>query len=748
MLPREDGMILPATDAIETPGLAERSGLLAQCIRRFAVAANRGYRFLLSEAERCLSEVTGATSAIAIINVGGAWRAWDRVDEPDGEGPTLTGFSDAALADTKPMWAGTRLFLPVRAGSVAIVLERPGPEAQASQILDAVTAALDLALTSCERKQITSDNLDEIQVLQRVAMRILKSHDHEQILLLITHEAKRLLGADICGIMLREGDAVVMQRCIGNFSADTAALRMRQGQGVAGRVFATHEPCRVEDYLTSNIISQDFSDLARTEMVRSALAAPLLSQGEVIGVLEVWRRRASLFTEQDTSRLAALANLTSLAIENARLSASREAVVKELAEAHRALQDRYHAIQNSGAFQQQLIRILLDRKGPAALAREAAKHLDAEVYIFDPNLALEAAYPVRAKVPDRVRAAAKLLLQAQLSRGAEVSSKDMANGVLALQPALAGVERLGWVAIVTRGLPDETAQLALSQLSIATALHQLERRAAANARTETLETALWDLLEGSEEVRRLAISRLRDLGVMLDGPHYLLLCAVALSGSDIDAAGEVETHRRAIRESCEKVAAGFDKVKLCGMRGDMLGMICCGNTAQSAKRIAQSLASELAKRLPKLPVHVGISGAAAEIMGLPTAHREARISLEVARQRGRVAIASYEEVGIVGILMSLRDEADLRKVVLSIFGRLLRMETSNRHVLLRTLSAFFAANCSRRAAASQLRMHRKTICYRLGKIEEITGLDLSRHEDRLLADLALRIQRMIGSDIT
>jgi DNA-binding PucR family transcriptional regulator len=63
------------------------------------------------------------------------------------------------------------------------------------------------------------------------------------------------------------------------------------------------------------------------------------------------------------------------------------------------------------------------------------------------------------------------------------------------------------------------------------------------------------------------------------------------------------------------------------------------------------------------------------------------------------------------------------------------------------LSAFFAANCSRQAAANQLRTHRKTVCYRLSKIKEITGLDLSRHEDRLLADLALRIQRMIGSDI-
>ena len=67
--------------------------------------------------------------------------------------------------------------------------------------------------------------------MQRLAMRILKSRNLQEILLLITHETKQLLGADICGIMLREGDAVVMQRCVGNFSADTASLRAAAGGG-------------------------------------------------------------------------------------------------------------------------------------------------------------------------------------------------------------------------------------------------------------------------------------------------------------------------------------------------------------------------------------------------------------------------------------------------------------------------------------------------------------------------------------
>ncbi|MGA2792892.1 MAG: GAF domain-containing protein [Roseiarcus sp.] len=137
---------------------------------------------------------------------------------------------------------------------------------------------------------------------------------------MITHEAKTRLSADICGILLREGDAIVMQRCVGNLSAATAALRMCQGQGVAGRVLETRQPCSVEDYVKSDIISRDFFDLARTERVRSALAAPLISQDKVIGVLEVWRRKPSTFTRQHTAELVTLANLASIAIENVRLS--------------------------------------------------------------------------------------------------------------------------------------------------------------------------------------------------------------------------------------------------------------------------------------------------------------------------------------------------------------------------------------------------------------------------------------------
>jgi DNA-binding PucR family transcriptional regulator len=56
---------------------------------------------------------------------------------------------------------------------------------------------------------------------------------------------------------------------------------------------------------------------------------------------------------------------------------------------------------------------------------------------------------------------------------------------------------------------------------------------------------------------------------------------------------------------------------------------------------------------------------------------------------------------------------------------------------------YFDANCSHEAASQHLGVHRKTIAHRLAKIGELTGLDLSTHDDRLVADLSLYVYRML-----
>lgn len=212
---------------------------LAAALEAFAASSTRGqYELLLAEAERAISRLFPTTQARVIVRTGGAWHEssqleqQDDVDVPVVEVPAAFDAADAAVRD------GASIFVPVTAGALALRITTAAPGIERSPDLDILRRFFALALITCERQRIATQNLDEVQSLQRVAKRLLESHDLSEILLLITQEAKRLLSADICGVLLLEGDGLVMKRCVGNRSPQTASLAMRPGQGLAGLVLA------------------------------------------------------------------------------------------------------------------------------------------------------------------------------------------------------------------------------------------------------------------------------------------------------------------------------------------------------------------------------------------------------------------------------------------------------------------------------------------------------------------------------
>jgi sugar diacid utilization regulator/GAF domain-containing protein len=733
-----------------TPSRAWLVGAIEDALSRVAGAAERGYSALISEAEHVFTRATGAASSCVVVHSGGAWRRWDHVGEMHTSHGVVTLPPEVAERGHPTVLEGG-LFVPIRTGVLAAILTAPREGKETESVAVSIAVAVELALTALERKHVRSDEGDELEVMQRVALRILKSHDLPEILLLITHETRRLLGADICGIMLREGDAVVMQRCVGNLSPATASLRMEAGQGVAGRVVATKEPCYVENYIGSELISNDFMNLARVEMVRSALAAPLISQDDVVGVLEVWRRQTGKFDEHHVRRLVALANLTSLAIENARLSQARQAMVEQLAATNRALTERFEGIRSSAAFQDELIRLQLEGKNLAQVAARAAEHLCAEVLILDANLAIEGSQPERTELPERLHTAIKAAVRKVKAAPAQAVSLPFDSGTLLVRSASAGAEMLGFVVLLCPAA-DAGVELALSQICIATSLHLTQRRAAGRARAETLSAVLWDLLEGSEEVRRFALARARDLHVELDHRQRVFVCKLDgiehHASSEGWSANDVSVCRRRIAQAHRDVVGLASSVKLACLHGNVMALLCGGSAVNDANRLGAELARAIAAHVPGLSVHVGISAPCENPTALHAAYREALISVEVARQRGRVAAATYEDAGIVGLLLSLRDEGDVRKLVRTIFGPLLDQKPDDRERLLSTLGAFFEVNCNRAAAAQRLRVHEKTVAYRLAKVRDLTGLDFSKHENRLLADIALRMHSMTTAGVS
>lgn len=717
--------------------------LLRDAVANLANAADRSQQVLFAEARILFRNLLDADDVRILVRSADAWREWDKLDEGSDE-PCIGSLLEANTSAHVRL--GKSIFVPVQIGSVALLIEGlDNPDAR-RDLIDALCHVLRLAIGSSESKHGNPDKLEAIRVFQRVANRILKSRNLQEIFLQITHEAKVRLSADICGIMLFEDDALVMKRCTGNIAAQTASLRMRAGQGVAGRVLQTREPCSIENYVQSEIISRDFFDLARAERVRSALAVPMISQDKVIGVLEVWRRKPSTFTPQHTAELATLANLAALAIENVGLFESREIAAQRLEEAHAALQQRYDVIRKSADLQESLISTLLAGGGLSEIVDRAYKHLETPVLVLDKHMDVQACHPSEA-------CSAPLLcaVRTAISQNAGVKTRhstlSAGNVQLAFQNITAGSEQFGWVVLLEPRVQDESTQLAITELCVTAALHLTKERAAARALSDKLATLTWDLLEGPDHLRKLALERAKELNAGIPAEYCVLVCCVEgldkPNSSGVLTGGEIEGRRRSVAEAPSQLPGAHRFVKLSSLRGNELAVVVAIRNDTQIRDLAQGLIAEISRRVPGATARAGMSRQCSDPMGMPAAWRDARIALDVARQGGKTTVVGFDDVGVAGLLMSIRDGADFQSFVNEKLGKILEEKGPQRDVLIKTLKVFFASNCSQQATAKELRTHQKTIAYRLDKVERITGLDLASHEHRVLLYLALKMSDLI-----
>jgi sugar diacid utilization regulator len=700
---------------------------LSGAFEPLTVAAMRGqYDLLLAEAERTVERLFPFVSATALVRTGSAWHAATCLehgprDTPESWPGQLDQCTDAVRIDKA-------VFIPITVGALGLWVEGEVDGLPAAGEVRLLRQFVAIAVQTCERQRIAAQNLDEVQSLQRVATRILKSHDLSEILLLITQEAKRLLSADICGVMLLENDWLVMKRCVGNRAPQTAELRMGPGQGLAGLVLSDGRPASVENYTTSETISRDFFHLAEAELVRSALAAPLTGQGQVIGVLEVWRRRPSVFTS--------LANLTSIAIENAELLSEQRRMVEALSAAHAALNQRFDTVVKVSALSQELMKQLLQGAGMQILVGSVAEFVSAQVAV----LALDGTPVAMAGGSDDMAELIPSLLREAPADRVNGRWNRIGADSWRIQPVIVEGEPAAWAVgrIGPQGQP--LTELALVQLATLTALHRLEQRAASRARAETIDALVWDLLRGDEDTRMAALDRASELSLDLSGPLRLALVEL---GPIKPGSNERSSSVRRQIIAREIQASRPTGVLARAVQGTSIAVICTDQPTDDVERFAQRLARQLGLALDGRNVFVGASSRCAQARSLATAYREAQIALDVARQFGHSGAVVYDRAGVVGMLLSLRHEAGMRRFLELNLGALLAEEAKQRELLLTTLRVFFDVNCSHEAASQHLGVHRKTIAHRLARVSELTGLDFSTHDDRLVADLSLYVYRLL-----
>ncbi|MEU6992609.1 PucR family transcriptional regulator ligand-binding domain-containing protein [Streptomyces sp. NPDC046465] len=139
-------------------------------------------------------------------------------------------------------------------------------------------------------------------------------------------------------------------------------------------------------------------------------------------------------------------------------------------------------------------------------------------------------------------------------------------------------------------------------------------------------------------------------------------------------------------------------------------------------------------------VTLGVSASVHSAEGLRGALEEARHARRVAAARpGRVCAAGHQELASHVLLLPFVPDDVRRAFTARLLDPLREYDKRHRAELIPTLEAFLDCDGSWTRCAARLHLHVNTLRYRVGRIEQLTGRDLSRLEDKLDFFLALRM---------
>ncbi|MEV8341349.1 helix-turn-helix domain-containing protein [Streptomyces niveus] len=167
--------------------------------------------------------------------------------------------------------------------------------------------------------------------------------------------------------------------------------------------------------------------------------------------------------------------------------------------------------------------------------------------------------------------------------------------------------------------------------------------------------------------------------------------------------------------------------------GTAFAVLTAERPAESPTEPLAAIWTRIAACDPSRPQHAGTGPRADGPEDLNGALSQARYALASGRNAAPGASSVTDAASFTGLAALLTGIPEEVRAAYShtVLGSLLAADNASSAVLLQTLETFLARDGSWARAAEELHLHVNTVHYRIGRIEQITGRDLSRLDDRL-----------------
>lgn len=478
--------------------------------------------------------------------------------------------------------------------------------------------------------------------------------------------------------------------------------------------------------------------------VQTMLGVPMVRKGKVVGLLFLDNEdQPHEYSEGEQSLCGTFANLAAIAISHAQLTAELRSSLQTVERQNKllrtaaAIEERLATLVLKGANLHEITEAVAELTGkPTMVVDSGMRPLATAGNDADGGAVLDRLLTRMRHDPDLVASITKI-------QGRNVAVIDAAGRTklakrMMAAPILVGNDAWGYLVVIEQGgWFNAHDRIVTRRAGTIVALEMSAERRAADAEMRAQETLARDLIVGTDDPASL-LRRANFHGLHLTAPHVVMLFATGTRQKPISPNRVFKALQSAHPERTPLVVGVEDGVaaviELSG-GGEADGV-------EEAKKIA---ADTLAALSAKGVASAAISGICDEATQYPSSFREAQqvsrcISVFCPPDTYRVLASA--DIGAARLLLSGTSKDDAERFARDTLGELLDPGMED---LLATVQMFFAASRSVRRSAELLAVHENTIRYRLGRIHEITNLDVAADaDDQLTLQLGLLILRLVG----
>ena len=183
-----------------------------------------------------------------------------------------------------------------------------------------------------------------------------------------------------------------------------------------------------------------------------------------------------------------------------------------------------------------------------------------------------------------------------------------------------------------------------------------------------------------------------------------------------------------------------------GILGAEVLLLVPGGDEPTAARATEGILREMEAGLAGYTFALGRSRIAEDPADLPRAASEALLAANVAQGSADGAALAFEQTGAYRLLLSAMSEnpSELQRFYDETVEPLVAYDEQYETDLVRTLEAFLEADGNVAGTAQRLFTHRHTIYYRLERVRELSGHDVSSSDGREKLSLGLKAMRVLG----